>query len=711
MKVTFRAVLLGVLLALLGCTVLSLAANSDLTARATANDLTLQVLDQSSLAIDQQVRGLLLKADHHGRFTQSLLQARALRPDDRAGLVRYFLTFLESFPEMTGAFLGTEAGGECLGAYRADGGRLVVWELRKNPTGGRLEIREYERGDFPDRPSRVDPDGGRADSRARPWYADARRAGRQTWSRTYPFFLFGGVATVPGITCATPLYDGRELSGVLAIDIRLDRLCEFLRTLRVGTAGYAFVAEIHPDGTRHVIAHPDPLILLRTVPASEGGDRAELSPPEALGDPRVTAFLAEVPAAVGVARASQSAAVHFRAGGAGYLGTYHVLAGEGLPNWLVCTVVPDDEVLARARALRRQGALIGACVLLAAVLASFVVSRLFTRPLVRLVEEARAVGRFEVEARTPVPTVLAEVDQLVRATEQMKASLRSFGKYVPADLVRTLLADGVDARPGGECRVLTVFFCDLADFTALSEGLNPQELVEQLSEYFRAVTEEVAASGGTVDKFIGDAVMAFWGAPRHEPDHAAAACRCALGCQRRMVVLRAAWKARGKPLLFARIGLNTGPVVVGNIGSERRFNYTAIGDAVNLASRLEGLNKTYGTGICLSEETLRAAGKAAVARPLDRVAVKGKSTPTPVYELLDPSADGESALQRLIELHGRGLRHYYRREWETAIAAFEAVVRVRPGDGPAAEMLRRCRAFMHEPPGPDWDGAHRMESK
>jgi adenylate cyclase len=259
---------------------------------------------------------------------------------------------------------------------------------------------------------------------------------------------------------------------------------------------------------------------------------------------------------------------------------------------------------------------------------------LFTRSLVALAREAEAVGQFRVEARAPVPSILREVDTLARATEQMKASLRSFGKYVPADLVRQLHASGVEARLGGTSRVLAVFFCDLADFTAFSESLPPQQVVEQLSEYFDAFTEEVAATGGTVDKFIGDAIMAFWSAPDERPDHARAACRCALNCQRRLAELRATWKEQGKALLFARIGINTGPVVVGNIGSARRFNYTVIGDAVNVASRLEGPNKFYGTRILISEETYRMANDAVSVRQVDRVSMKGKSASILVYELL-----------------------------------------------------------------------------
>jgi adenylate cyclase len=711
MKVSLRTVLLAVLLALVSGTVLVQAITGYLTSQATAHDLTFKVLDQTALAIDQQVRGLLLKADHHGIFTQRQFETNDLKFDDRASLARYFLRFMECFPEITGVFLGTEARGECLGVSRNDEGELRIWELRFNPGTDKLEIREYERGDFPGRPARVDLDGDRADTRQRPWYVDARKTGHQVWSRVYPFFRFSGVATVPGITCATPIYDNGTLAGVLGIDIRLDKLCGFLQTVRVGVGGIPFVVEVRSDGVRHVIAHPNPNILLRATLEGTDGSGAELVSPDEISDRRVTALMAAVPAEVGATAGPRSAQVRFRENGVPYLGVYHLLTGANLPNWLVCTIIPEDEVLARAWADSRLAAAVGASVLLAAVLLSLIVSRQITRPMIRLVEETRAVGNFRVEPRAPIPTRLTEVDHLAKAMEQMKTSLRSFGKYVPADLVRHLLASGKEARLGGESRLMTIFFCDLANFTTISESLSPQELVEALGEYFRILSEEIAAAGGTVDKFIGDAVMAFWGAPAEKTDHAAAACLCALACQRRLEELRMSWKAQNRPLLAARIGINSGPVVVGNIGSEQRFNYTVIGDAVNVASRLEGLNKYYRTSICLSEETYRAAAGAVIARPIDRVSVKGKSTPTLVYEVLASAADPDGDAVRLAELHERGLDYYQRREWAAAIAAFEEVLRLRPGDGPATELLRRCRQYELEPPGPDWNGMHRMESK
>jgi adenylate cyclase len=205
--------------------------------------------------------------------------------------------------------------------------------------------------------------------------------------------------------------------------------------------------------------------------------------------------------------------------------------------------------------------------------------------------------------------------------------------------------------------------------------------------------------------------MAFWGAPTATVDHAAAACVTALRNQAALAALRQRWQAEGKPPLFARIGLHTGEVVVGNIGSEARLNYTVMGDAVNLASRLEGLNKFYGTGILVSERTYREARDVVLARPVDWVAVKGKAEAVLVYELLAPKNQPEQGAEELAALAEEALALYRRRDWTGATRLFERILQMRPSDGPARILATRCRAYLAQPPAENWDGVLRMEEK
>jgi len=314
----------------------------------------------------------------------------------------------------------------------------------------------------------------------------------------------------------------------------------------------------------------------------------------------------------------------------------------------------------------------------------------------------------------PLPvahSLVQEVDRLAVAMEESKTSLRSFQKYVPADLVRQLLSSGQEAKLGGENKIVTIYFCDLADFTSVSEKLTPQELVQHLSAYFGTFSGQILATGGTVDKYVGDAIMAFWGAPIPNPTHALAACTTALRNQQSLKELRGRWQAEGKPLLFARIGIHMGEVVVGNIGSPARLNYTVMGDAVNLASRLEGLNKYYGTEILISESVFEEVKATVVARPLDYVSVKGKTRAVLIFELLGLKGEAGKVVEDLAELSARALACYREQRWAEAIALFEQVMQLRPEDGPARSMIVRCRAYQATPPPPGWDGVHHMESK
>jgi adenylate cyclase len=308
-------------------------------------------------------------------------------------------------------------------------------------------------------------------------------------------------------------------------------------------------------------------------------------------------------------------------------------------------------------------------------------------------------------------SVVKEVDRLAIAVEETKASLRSFRKYVPADLIRIVLATREEAGLGGERRTMTISFCDLADFTTLSEQLSPEDLLRHLGDYFSPLSSQILASGGTVDKYIGDAIMAFWGAPAPTPNHAIAACTAALRNQATLAELRPRWTSLGMPELHARIGIHTGEVVVGNIGCLTRLNYTVVGDPVNVASRLEGLGKHYGASILIGEPTYQEARSAVIARPVDWVSVKGKTHGLKVFELLALKEDATPELEELTILAEEALGLYRRREWSGAIRLFREILRIRPGDGPAMMMIARCLAFQVDPPGENWDGVHRMASK
>jgi adenylate cyclase len=263
---------------------------------------------------------------------------------------------------------------------------------------------------------------------------------------------------------------------------------------------------------------------------------------------------------------------------------------------------------------------------------------------------------------------------------------------------------------GGEKREMTVFFSDIRGFTTIAEGLPPEGLVELLNVYLGEMTEIIFGHDGMLDKYIGDAVMAVWGAPLPQPDHAARACHATLDMVSKLRQLNSEWRPRGWPRLDIGVGLNTGPMVFGNMGSAQHLSLTVMGDNVNLGSRLEGLNKLYGTNVIASEATVREAGREFVTREVDLVRVKGKLLPVRIFEVVGRDGDREQWAP-ILERFNAGLEAFRGRRWEEAQASFGAILADHPSDGPSRLYLVRCQAMMQTPPGPDWDGVTVMDTK
>lgn len=287
-----------------------------------------------------------------------------------------------------------------------------------------------------------------------------------------------------------------------------------------------------------------------------------------------------------------------------------------------------------------------------------------------------------------------------------------FQHYLAKDLVDELIADPDKLKLGGDKKELTVFFSDIENFTNISESLPPEKLLDNLNEYLSAMTDIILEHDGMLDKYIGDAIVSVWGAPIVRSDHAVLACKASLDMQKKLADLRRKWMDEGKPQFKARIGLNTGWMTIGNVGSHQRLSYTVIGDVVNLASRLEGINKQYGTYIIASESTLKETNDIFTARELDLIRVKGKKEPVRIFELVEEKAILlPEQKQKVLVSYSEGLKWYKDRNWGKALSDFEEAVKIDPADDPAKLYISRCQHFLQTPPEPDWDGVWTYTTK
>ncbi|MBT3869580.1 MAG: adenylate/guanylate cyclase domain-containing protein [Gammaproteobacteria bacterium] len=293
-----------------------------------------------------------------------------------------------------------------------------------------------------------------------------------------------------------------------------------------------------------------------------------------------------------------------------------------------------------------------------------------------------------------------------------KAMIREmFGQYLSPKVVENLVDDPRKIQLGGEEREMTAFFSDIQGFSSISERLTPTELVQLLNDYLTDMCDIILGAEGTVDKFEGDSIMAFWGAPTRQADHAKRACFAAIEMNDRLIELRVRALQKGVTPLVVRMGVNTGTMVVGNMGSKQRMNYTVMGDAVNLASRLEGANKAYGSGMMISESTYRSCEADIDVRELDRITVVGKSEPVTVYQLLNRKNLTTGVDADLVDQFSKGLELYKAGDFRRAKSEFSACLDIFADDGPALAYISRCQAYTDNPPDADWDGVYRLTEK
>ena len=455
----------------------------------------------------------------------------------------------------------------------------------------------------------------------------------------------------------------------------------------------------------------------RLVTRLEGHDAYvlvdEAGKPDLEGDLRVVPAVLppRVAAALAFAKAGGVGATRIVAGGEPVFVTLRPVAEGRAQQWLVGIAVPERVYVGPLVAARDRLLLLLVLVVAAIAAVGLLGARTVGRGMGALVRSTEAMRHFSfAPAPADRPSPFAEVRAALESVERAKTALRAMVKYVPVGLVRRLYESGRDPVLGAELMDVSLMFTDIEGFTTHAETLPPARLAEALGRYLEAATVAVEATGGIVDKYIGDALMVIWNAPTPVAAHARAACEAALACAHATATVAesAWWRGEGLPPWRTRFGLHTARVLVGHFGAPDRLSYTAMGDGVNLAARLEGLNKAYGTTILASEDTRAQAGDAFVFRLVDRVAVKGKSRGVAVFELLGRATDARAVARAAqVASYEVALNAAWERQFARALEHLGPL----GDDGPAAVLAARCRAWLTAPPPADWDGTWVATSK
>ncbi|VVC77232.1 Adenylate cyclase 1 [Aquicella siphonis] len=606
------------------------------------------------------------------KFSSDLIRSGVVEKNE-TDLVPYTYYLTSMADLVQGAYWGDEKGNFIYSQKTSDGSISSEIYTRKGQTAKHVTIQRDMHGKIIN--TAVSPNVS-FDPRTRPWYVEAKKIKKTTWTDIYQFYEEMPVSPL-GITVASPVLDRNgNVTGVFGVDMRLDFLTKFINEVKVTPHGFAFIITTKEN----LVAYPQ-LGPFTTY----GVHNEDLINVHKQATPLIDKSIDKY---------KKTGLYEFgiRDHGETYIVTYHEVPDLANHGWLIGVITPTNDFVSFLKRVHLITLLVSFCML---ILGIIIVSRLVARvvkPINMLVRETDKIKRFELEGEITVQSRIKEVLYLRNSISSMKQGLKHFQRYVPKMLVRQLIEVGQDVSVGGERKELVVFFSDIENFTTISEAMNPNQLMEQVCEYFEVMTQVILAEKGTIDKYIGDSIMAFWGAPIEEDHPCERAAKAALECQTKIANLNAKWKKQGKPQMHTRMGIHLGEAVVGNVGSSERINYTALGDTINIASRLENINKVYHTHIVVSDAVYEIIKDKFVLRLVDHVVVKGRKKPIYIYELLgdDMGKIPFDILSYRLEFE-KGFQAYERQSWEVALSHFQKCMQIYPEDTIASLFIQRCR--------------------
>lgn len=653
----------------------------------------------------------LRAATKGSQLSEKLVETGIIHTNNTRSVVSYSRELLNLYPQFEAIYYG-DIQGNFFMVKKMEDRSISLKKVLRNPKKKQATIIwEHTNPKY----AQVFPNSKKSqenayDPRKRPWYINATEKKALIWTDAYIF----SSDKKPGISCASPVYDEQNnLQGVISIDIGLGGISYFLANMRISDSDQIFIL----DRKEELIAIPakDPKALNKLVQTYQKDGKQKyrfLKISESKNEILTSSY--QVYKNPGQATKHNDGKIHndiITVQGEKYISMYIPFPKDSGFDWKIGIVMPEKNFMGKIAENNRMTLIFCVVFVILSTTSGIWFSKRVSEPLRLLADEMDKIKEFRLDTGKTVASNLAEVSNIASSFERMRTALRSFMKYVPAELVRDLVHMQKEAVLGGEKKELTILFSDIANFTSISEKLTPEELVDNLEEYLSVLSEQILEDGGTVDKYIGDAIMAFWGAPRDQKDHAIRACRSALICQQKLIRLFNKWEKQGKPAFHTRIGLNSSEVIVGNMGSSKRINYTVIGDGVNLASRLEALNKMYGTRILVSESTYEMARSHYEFCLLDVVAVKGKTQGVPIYELVAEKGKLPLGKREFIDMYQEGFRLYKEQKFKQAEEIFKYLEREHPDGGFVRVFIDRCEQYLAEPPDQQWNGVFVATSK
>ncbi len=651
----------------------------------TLSSAVAQLMGYASNSVLRELAREIQPAEIQGQFTAHLIEKNILTPqpmlfEKQSNFVPYTYALLNTMPLAVSAYWGNEDGYYFFSKKQRDG--TISTEIYTLKT--LITLTRNKRGEVI---THVESSKFTYNFRIRPWYIQAMKEKRTLWTDIYLF----EDAPDRGITTSSPVFINGKFRGVFGIDINLDYLSEFLTQQTITPNGYSFI--ITKDG--RLVAYPKiKKFTDLKVPANQFINVHKNALPVISGS--FNQFQ----------KSGQKELIfRYEDNGKSYLVTYEPIADLAAYGWLVGVIVPESDF---TNDLDKMNIITFFASFMILILGIGLVSGLITKivnPIKSLVKETENIKKFELDGEIRIQSKIKEVLYLKDAIHTMKVGLRLFQRYIPKTLLRQLIESDGDIKLGGARKKLVILFSDIENFTTIAEQAAPNLLMTQLCEYFEELSSIISKHAGTIDKYIGDAIMAFWGAPLPDSEACQNAAYAAVYCQTKLIELNSRWAKQGKPPFITRIGIHVGDAIVGNLGSSERLNYTALGDTINIASRLEGINKKYKTNIIVSEAVYEQIKDQFILRMIDHVIVKGRTKSSRLYELLsDDMAKITFELPAYRAHFEQGFVYYQQKQWEDAIASFHDCLQIYPSDNIAPIFIARCKQYALNSPGAEWKG-------